>query len=58
METRYNWKVDSSNSGFDWYFMGGNEEANPVPSASVDLMINTYKPAHAGALITIHLCRS
>jgi hypothetical protein len=51
--TRYNWKVDSSNSGFDWYFMGGNGEANPVPSASVDLMINTYKPAHAGALITI-----
>jgi Glycoside hydrolase family 44/Bacterial Ig-like domain (group 3) len=49
--TRYNWQVDSSNSGFDWYFMGGNGETTPVPSASVDLMVNTYKSADA--LITI-----
>src|ERR1700684_191078 len=51
--TRYNWQVDSSNSGFDWYFMGGSGETTPVPSASPDLMVNTYKPAHANALITI-----
>ena len=51
--TRYNWQVDASNSGFDWYFMGGNGTANPVPGASADQMINTYKPAGAGALITI-----
>jgi hypothetical protein len=51
--TRYNWEVDSSNGGFDWYFMGGSGKSNPVPSASADLMINTYKPAGAGALITI-----
>jgi hypothetical protein len=51
--TRYNWRVDSSNSGFDWYFMGGSGKDNPVAGASVDLMINTYKPAHAAALITI-----
>jgi hypothetical protein len=49
--TRYNWLVDSSNSGFDWYFMGGNGETTPVPSASADLMVNTYKPAND--LITI-----
>jgi hypothetical protein len=49
--TRYNWMVDSSNAGFDWYFMGGNGEASPVPSASADLMISTYKPA--AALMTI-----
>jgi hypothetical protein len=49
--TRYNWLVDSSNSGFDWYFMGGNGQTTPVPSASADLMVNTYKPANA--LITI-----
>jgi hypothetical protein len=49
--TRYNWQVDSSNAGFDWYFMGGNGETTPVPSASADLMVNTYKPADA--LITI-----
>jgi hypothetical protein len=51
--SRYNWEVDSSNSGFDWYFMGGSGVGNPVPGATVDLMINTYKPANAGALITI-----
>jgi hypothetical protein len=51
--TRYNWLVDSSNSGFDWYFMGGNGETTPVPGAGPDLMINTYKPATADALITI-----
>jgi hypothetical protein len=49
--TRYNWQVDSSNAGFDWYFMGGNGETTPVPSASADLMVKTYKPANA--LITI-----
>src|SRR5277367_1573237 len=52
--TRYNWEVDSSNAGFDWYFMGGNGQATPVPSASADLMINTYKTAsNAHALLTI-----
>src|SRR6202451_3797468 len=51
--TRYNWLVDSSNSGFDWYFMGGNGETTPVLGAGPDLMVNTYKPAHANALITI-----
>src|SRR5277367_1433976 len=51
--TRYNWEVDSTNTGFDWYFLGGNGQSNPVPGATVDLMINTYKPAHASPLITI-----
>ncbi len=49
--TRYNWQVDSSNAGFDWYFMGGNGETTPVPGATADLMVKTYKPADA--LITI-----
>jgi hypothetical protein len=52
--TRYNWEVDSSNAGFDWYFMGGNGEATATPSASADLMINTYKTAsNAHTLLTI-----
>jgi len=52
--TRYNWEVDSSNAGFDWYFMGGNGQATPTPSASADLMINTYKAAsNAHTLLTI-----
>jgi hypothetical protein len=29
--TRYNWQVDSSNAGFDWYFMGGNGQAAALP---------------------------
>jgi hypothetical protein len=49
--TRYNWEVDSSNAGFDWYFMGGSGTANPTPGASADQMIRTYQPANA--LITI-----
>src|SRR3984957_4615334 len=49
--TRYNWMVDSSNSGFDWYFIGGNGQTTPVPGASADLMVKTYAPANA--LITI-----
>src|SRR5580704_3875551 len=52
--TRYNWQVDSSNSGFDWYFMGGNGETTATPSASADLMINIYKTAsNAHTLLTI-----
>jgi hypothetical protein len=49
--TRYNWMVDSSNSGFDWYFIGGSGETAPVPGATPDLMVKTYAPADA--LITI-----
>src|ERR1700729_222081 len=52
--TRYNWQVDSSNAGFDWYFMGGNGQAAVTPGASADLMINTYKTAsNARTLLTI-----
>src|ERR1700684_1459834 len=49
--SRYNWMVDSSNSGFDWYFMGGNGQTTAVPRASADLMVKTYAPANA--LMTI-----
>ena len=51
--TRYNWEVDSSNSGFDWYFTGGNGLATPTPGGQVDTMVKTYQPAGAGALVTI-----
>ena len=51
--SRYNWEVDSSNSGNDWYFTGGNGESDPVPGAQVDTMITTYRAAGAGALVTI-----
>lgn len=62
--TRYNWLVDSSNMGFDWYFLGGCSSTplpafplcgttNPVPGYSVDQMIATYAAAGARPLITI-----
>jgi len=52
--TRYNWQADSSNAGFDWYFMGGNGETTATPSASADLMISTYWTAsNAHTLLTI-----
>ncbi len=51
--TRYNWLADSSNMGFDWYFLGGSGQSNPVPSASVDQMISTYAAAGARPLITV-----
>lgn len=61
--TRYNWLVDSSNMGFDWYFLGGCSNTplpgfplcggtSPVPGHSVDQMIATYAAA-ARPLITI-----
>jgi hypothetical protein len=52
--TRYNWQVDSSNAGFDWYFMGGNGQSTVTPSGSADTMISTYKAAsNAHTLLTI-----
>jgi Glycoside hydrolase family 44/Bacterial Ig-like domain (group 3) len=52
--TRYNWQVDSSNAGFDWYFMGGNGETSVTPSGSADTMITTFKAAsNAKTLLTI-----
>ncbi len=51
--TRYNWQVDSSNSGFDWYFIGGNGQSNPVPSASADALVNTDKANGSQTIMTI-----
>ncbi len=62
--TRYNWLVDSSDMGLDWFFVGGCSNAqllgfqscgqtNSVPGYSVDQMISTYGAAGARALVTI-----
>jgi Glycoside hydrolase family 44 len=51
--TRYNWQVDSSNDGNDFFFLGGSGVSNPIPSGQVDTMIETYKHAGANPLITI-----
>lgn len=51
--TCYNWQVDSSNSGFDWYFMGGSGNSNPTSGAGPDTMIHTFQPAGTHPLLTI-----
>jgi hypothetical protein len=51
--TRYNWQVDSSNAGFDWYFVGGNGEANPTPSGGPDALVVADQAAGSQTLITI-----
>ena len=51
--SRYNWLLDSSNAGFDWYFIGGNGVAQPTKSASADAMVVTAQTAGGTALMTI-----
>ena len=45
--TRYNWQVDQSNAGFDWYFMAGGGITTPTPGAQVDAIV--ARDASAGA---------
>ena len=51
--TRYNWEVDSSNAGFDWYFMGGNGDANPVPGGGPDALVTADRATRSDTLLTI-----
>ncbi|WP_428485254.1 glycoside hydrolase family 44 protein [Rhodopila sp.] len=51
--SRYNWIVDSSNAGFDWYFMGGDGNASPVPSAEPDALVAADNATNTSTLLTI-----
>ncbi len=51
--TRYNWQVDSSNSGGDWFFMGGSGSSNPTPSGMTDNLVRTDKAFGGQTIITI-----
>jgi len=51
--TRYNWKVDSSNAGADWFFTGGNGNAHSVPGASIDQLVSTARANGSKSIITI-----
>jgi hypothetical protein len=53
--TQYNWQVDSTNAGFDWYFMSGGEAGagTVVPGGSADKMIATYRAVGAEVLMTV-----
>ena len=51
--TRYNWQVDSSNAGFDWYFMGGDGNPTPTPSGGPDALVQADQATHSQTLLTI-----
>ena len=51
--TRYNWNVDSSNAGSDWYFMAGNGQPNAVPSASVDTIVSNNIATKTKSIVTV-----
>ena len=51
--TRYNWNVDSSNAGSDWYFMAGNGQATAVPSKSVDVIVANDRATKTKSIVTV-----
>jgi hypothetical protein len=51
--TRYNWQVDSTNSGEDWYFMAGNGSSTPTPGASNDALVKQDKALGTTTVMTI-----
>jgi hypothetical protein len=51
--TRYNWLVDSSNAGNDWFFTGGNGNANPVAGAEADKFVSTNRANRSKSILTI-----
>ena len=53
--SRYNWNVDATNAGNDFYFLGGTTfgPAAAVPSASVDHMISMNTSSGTKQILTI-----
>ncbi|MGL5065264.1 MAG: glycoside hydrolase family 44 protein [Microcoleus sp.] len=51
--SRYNWLVDASNSGDDFFFVGGGDTKKPVPGASIDRIINTNRANGSKSIVTI-----
>ncbi|GCE29697.1 hypothetical protein KDA_51810 [Dictyobacter alpinus] len=51
--TNYNWLQDSTNYGNDFYYIGGNNTANPVAGASVDQLVNDQLAVGGHSLVTV-----
>lgn len=51
--TRYNWQVDSSNAGRDWYFAAGNGQSVPTASGSIDNIVTQNHAIGAKTIVTI-----
>ena len=50
--TRYNWQVDGTNSGDDWFFMAGGQE-HPTPGAGADAFVAKVRSVGGKALLTV-----
>lgn len=50
--TRYNWQLDSTNAGSDWFYIGGGN-TNPTPGAGNDVIIDTNKTIGAKTVMTV-----
>ena len=51
--TRYNWQVDQSNAGFDWYFMAGGGVTTPTPGGQVDAVVARDLSAGAKTFVSV-----
>lgn len=51
--SRYNWLVDSSNSGDDFFFMGGGDNKNPIPGDSIDKIVKINRKNGSKSIVTI-----
>jgi hypothetical protein len=50
---RYNWQVDSGNTGADGYFTGGNGHDSPTPGAAADAFVRANRANGAKSILTI-----
>ena len=50
--TRYNWQIDSTNAGEDWYYTSGGK-LRPTPSGGPDKVVTDVRGCGGRALITI-----
>lgn len=50
--TRYNWQVDGTNSGDDWFFMAGGSD-HPTPSGGPDALFTQARADGGNVLMTI-----
>src|SRR5215472_4828974 len=51
--SRYNWQVDASNAGFDWFFMAGGDQTTAVPGKGADDFVQKDQTAGTASLLTI-----
>jgi len=51
--SRYNWQLDASNRGSDWYFQSVPESASGTPGQSVNDFISASRSAGAQPMLTV-----